>query len=159
MFTKILSLILIAGIGLAWPAAETPAQEDSSQIDYQVKIVVSQFVKALLAKDFESMVNLTEVPFLWDGRGSIKNHEDLKTRFIGRFGKDSGQRMEYEIKDVHTVEKKQVEEAGNRSELLEVLKEGDRIVEVEVKSKQGGTRIIIMVSRRGGETKVIGYKD
>jgi hypothetical protein len=148
---------LAAVVCLAALAAARPCRADSDKADALAREAVEQFTKAVKAEDVDAVMKLVDVPFFFDGKRVIKDRDELRKEFTDAFDEKDLTQISVEIKEIHAFEAIEEKLKENDREMLkEVLAKGDRVVVLEVDSKE---KVGLAVRIRDGQAKIVGLRD
>jgi hypothetical protein len=146
---------------LAAVATGAAAQESGAKADSQAREAVSQFFKAIKAKDIDDLLKAVDVPFCREGGKNIEDRDDLKRFFQTALGARGPSKDTITIKLVTTLPRLEEAEGkftdDERKAVEEALGKDHRVVKVEWdRFGEGKHRALILVRFREGLAKVVG---
>jgi molybdopterin converting factor small subunit len=134
-----------------------PVQAAESADDLAKK-TAGEFLDAFKSNKIEAAMKIAGTPFYLKNRDLIKDKAELEKHFAEEFKKNAGKvnDLSHSVKEIHSFEsiKDQINE--DKEKINEVLKDGDRVVLLEVKIGEKEMKVAIAVALRQGKASVVG---
>lgn len=126
--------------------------------DELAKKVAGDFLEAFKSNKSEVAIKLSGTPFYVKNRDLIKNKAELEKHFNEEFKKNAGKvnDLTHSVKEIHAFEDIKEKVTEDKEKINEVLKDGDRVVLMEVKIGDKEMTVAIAVSLCQGKPFVVG---
>src|SRR5262249_44945858 len=143
--------------------SKSQAQDKKDDRDEQAKKLINQFAKARFARDLDTLVKITDVPWFdnLSGKRRVITNRDLLKKELARQlpGEKRKGEVSFEAFEVISYDKFLEKNKKGDKLLDQVLEKEDRLLNgrfVFGNDKSNLIRINFMVGWRGGEPKVVG---
>lgn len=126
--------------------------------DDKARKVMTEFLEVLKTGTVADLMKVSAVPFYVKNHDLIRDRAELEKHFQVEVLKTPGKLngLKYEVKNVHAFENIKDQISNDKEKITEVLKDGDRVLVVEVKVGEKTVEIAIGVAFRNGKAAVVG---
>lgn len=126
--------------------------------DELAKKTAGDFLEAFKSNKIEVAMKIAGTPFYLKNRDLIKDKVELEKHFTEEFKKNAGKvnDLTHSVKEIHAFENIKEQVTEDKEKVNEVLKDGDRVVLLEVKIGDKEMTIAIAVALRQGKASVVG---
>ena len=116
------------------------------------------FVATQSQYKIEAAMKIASTPFYIKNRDLIKDKAELEKHFSEEFKKNAGKvdDLTHSVKEIHSFENIKEKINEDKEKIDEVLKDGDRVVLLEVKIGDKEMTVAIAVALRQGKASVVG---
>lgn len=136
----------------------TMLAQGAESADELAKKLAGDFLDAFKSNKPEAAMKIASTPFYLKNRELIKDKAELGKHFAEEFKKNAGKvnDLTYSVKEIHSFENIKEQVAEDKEKVNEVLKDGDRVVLLEVKIGDKEMTVAIAVALRQGKASVVG---
>lgn len=126
--------------------------------DELAKKTAGDFLEAFKANKPEAAMKIAGTPFYLKNRDIIKDKVDLENYFTEEFKKNAGKTngLTHSVKEIHSFENIKEQVTEDKEKINEILKDGDRVVLLEVKIGDKEMMVAVAVAVRQGKASVVG---
>ena len=126
--------------------------------DELAKKTAGDFLDAFKSNKIEAAMKIASTPFYLKNRDLIKDKAELEKHFSEEFKKNAGKvnDLTHSVKEIHAFENIKEKINEDKEKINEVLKDGDRVVLLEVKIGDKEMTVAIAVALRQGKASVVG---
>lgn len=160
MCNWLMQRLLVAAIGLASGVAgiAAPKPIDNAPTEKEIKEFATKVVTALIEKDIDGFMRMTEVPFHQPGGYFWNEKEDLNRWIKKALDDEPFSKGVNEIKSIKTFEatKASLSEAENRS-FNEALGEQDFVVCVNTEFGGRKKQLPLLIKIKSGKPRLVGW--
>lgn len=124
--------------------------------DELAKKTAGDFLDAFKSNKIEAAMKIASTPFYLKNRDLIKDKAELEKHFSEEFKKNAGKvnDLTHSVKEIHSFENIKEKINEDKEKIDEVLKDGDRVVLLEVKIGDKEMTVAIAVALRQGKASV-----
>jgi len=127
-------------------------------VDELAKKTAGDFLEAFKSNKTEAAIKLAGTPFYVKNRDLIKDKAELEKHLNEEFKKNAGKvnDLTHSVKEILAFENIKEKVTEDKEKINEVLKDGDRVVLMEVKIGDKEMTVAVAVALRQGKAFVVG---